>query len=646
MYLTEEIEKSGQDVTVWGIEKRIVLLTAPTGCGKTYFAQQYMPKVCLAQGTKMALIVNRRILREQIKKADFEFMLANYLLASPLQVYTYQQLEGDGYAVKKILDEISSYEYLVLDEAHYFLGDVGFNPAAEKSFERLLRLTGKVCLIFMTATPDKLKHLLDESLKIINAGRVADWERHKEKVEEQKLRFIYGNIQKLSLSETMRLEESFKKSEEFRSGEFEIEPAPEPYIYEEVGENHPDYSWADLCFYSSFDAIADIIIQSKKSEKWIVFVNSKKEGRKMEKRLRQAFNNETGKARTVSFISAEFEEHEHMREIVHKIVEKESFPCSVLITTSVLDNGVSISDPRVKNIIVPAYEKTEFLQMLGRRRVKNAESIRLYVYKGTARYFQKYKKKCFSKFMEAFPIIGQSMDTIQNLILNHQVSWDAVDGFTYKYGTKRKFCFLSYYKLHDDFLQLKNLVEILESDEDAFMKLVCSWLGKDLKSEAKIHNQQTEDGIFSGIADKLKDSPNFMTKQEYEELVGHIVRLRGGSARCSMKKLNEVLQSDSRTSQYQIESFSLAKKTFYYLKRGENFPYKICPQIQKVEDLEDILNSRKFNAMELFVRLFGESMPEIFDEEQQVAFLTFCMQKKSGFETVRFRRTKDVIGLY
>ena len=44
-----------------------------------------------------------------------------------------------------------------------------------------------------------------------------------------------------------------------------------------------------------------------------------------------------------------------------------------------MDCGVSISDPKLKNIVIGHTEKTEFLQMLGRRRVRDNEKITLYI---------------------------------------------------------------------------------------------------------------------------------------------------------------------------------------------------------------------------------------------------------------------------
>ena len=58
---------------------------------------------------------------------------------------------------------------------------------------------------------------------------------------------------------------------------------------------------------------------------------------------------------------------------LENIIKKEQFEQRVVIATKVLDNGVNIKDPQLKHIVIDAYEKTEFLQMLGRKRWINEE---------------------------------------------------------------------------------------------------------------------------------------------------------------------------------------------------------------------------------------------------------------------------------
>ena len=50
-----------------------------------------------------------------------------------------------------------------------------------------------------------------------------------------------------------------------------------------------------------------------------------------------------------------------------------------MISTTVLDNGVSIHDSDLKHIVLPSHNKTEFLQMIGRKRLADNETVKLYI---------------------------------------------------------------------------------------------------------------------------------------------------------------------------------------------------------------------------------------------------------------------------
>ena len=71
------------------------------------------------------------------------------------------------------------------------------------------------------------------------------------------------------------------------------------------------------------------------------------------------------------------------------VVNFEMFKQRVLISTSVLDNGINIKDPTVKHLVIDSYDKTSFLQMLGRKRNLNDETVNLYIKAHTLGSIQK-----------------------------------------------------------------------------------------------------------------------------------------------------------------------------------------------------------------------------------------------------------------
>lgn len=391
MYLTKIIEERDYKVEAWGEEKRMILLEAPTGCGKTFFAQRLLPKICLENDTHMAIIVNRRVLKEQVEKKNMEYMFENHLEASPIRVFSYQELEQSGRKVEKKLEYLETCEFIVCDEAAYWVFDSVFNPAAEKSFLRIMRLMGKASLLWMTATPGSLKILLDGYINLVNKQRQEEWEKRCNEMESRKNDYLYYDKADESFAEYAELLADYPESEECESGIFDPGSKPKPYSYESITQSVQDYSYVKLNRYDSQKKLLEIITNSPKREKWLIYVHTRKEGHKLKKEIEAAFQRKGDVNRSVAFLSSDYRANEKMQKTVEKIVNEEKYSESVLITTAVLDTGVTISDKKVRNIVINTFSEGEFKQMLGRRRVKEGETINLFIC-GDLSYFKKCRK--------------------------------------------------------------------------------------------------------------------------------------------------------------------------------------------------------------------------------------------------------------
>ena len=132
-------------------------------------------------------------------------------------------------------------------------------------------------------------------------------------------------------------------------------------------------------FYFNQEYILQQIVKSDNSERWLVFVQSIDEGKELCKELCRK------NVDAVFLSSAE----ENSRE--RKTLEVyQRFDCRVLVATSVLDNGVSIIDDTLKNIVVDTTDKVQLIQMLGRKRLADGEQINLYVANKTADDIKSY----------------------------------------------------------------------------------------------------------------------------------------------------------------------------------------------------------------------------------------------------------------
>lgn len=79
--------------------------------------------------------------------------------------------------------------------------------------------------------------------------------------------------------------------------------------------------------------------------------------------------------------------------ISQSLVDQQLFDFQVLIATSVIDCGVSITDSNVKHIAVASSNKTTFLQMLGRIRIEDEQQINLYIYAYTRASISQRKRE-------------------------------------------------------------------------------------------------------------------------------------------------------------------------------------------------------------------------------------------------------------
>lgn len=78
------------------------------------------------------------------------------------------------------------------------------------------------------------------------------------------------------------------------------------------------------------------------------------------------------------------------------LIEKSKINQSVLIATSVVDCGLNIFDPQIKNIAIFCTDRTAFVQLLGRKRLAPDEIIDLWVWVPDQDYFKHLAQKIIS----------------------------------------------------------------------------------------------------------------------------------------------------------------------------------------------------------------------------------------------------------
>lgn len=353
MYIADSIK---EDYKQWK-DMDTIFLSSPTGSGKTTFIlNTYLPY--LAKQKKCLLyLVNRTILKEQLEK---EIACLPQELRWAIKIELYQTIENkflelewdnNGYQVKgfRHMREYEKYGCVVCDEAHYFLMDSNFNTNTIWSYNFVKELFSSKIRIYMSATIEQIRDYIKE--------------------DNKNNCFLRTACYAIPLDNRM---------------------GPLGYIWDQKKPyeytSEQDYGYIDVEVLKSRDEIVDIVCQG--TAKWLIFVDNKDFGKKLgnDIKKREMDKDRMSNTTLVSFITSDYKFDEEDVEQVSKIVEDQKTSAKILIATSVLDNGINIKDIDLRNVIIIADTKTEFIQMLGRKR-KDNKQLKLYIYKHSKTHF-------------------------------------------------------------------------------------------------------------------------------------------------------------------------------------------------------------------------------------------------------------------
>lgn len=322
---------------VWS--KEGFLFFAPTGTAKSTLIKEKLGKIADEQQKKILLISPRSALDIQYKRGIAELydpkILDKYTDAGllevheigPFDIFTMQSFQNPQ-ARAKIRSKKTDYIAIVFDEVHEFVSDADFNPYTQMILRFLTLDIGSKCSRFyLSASPEIV---IPELVQI-----------------EEHLGRNRGPLH------------HFEKRGLFRV------PVPETWLT--VFRMASDFSNVNVFFFKKDDEIPAIIKHTRTNEKSIVFITNKEAGVKIRNKLSQI-----AEAVSVDFINADNKSSE-MASCFQEISKLNHFPSQVLISTKLLDAGVNIIDPKLKNIIICSPYPDDIVQMLGRKRVTKGE---------------------------------------------------------------------------------------------------------------------------------------------------------------------------------------------------------------------------------------------------------------------------------
>lgn len=266
----------------------------------------------------------------------------------------------------RFLDFCSQARYLIFDEAHYILDDASFNKGISFFAQTFLGNSFlNATKIFMSGTMEEIYEYVQIATKFSKES--AGITEKKELLDEKGEDFFYNNISGIKYN-----------YQNFNS----------------VLSLPTDYSYIQPYKYKTTDDICSQIAQTPINEKWLIFVKSIEEGASLKSRLQNICGN------SICFLSADNKTDDENKEIYNQLIRECRFDCRVLIATTVIYNGINVKDDNVKHIVVPFAPMSIVKQLLGRKRMSENETVKVYFPDVSCKNVKKRYRDCIKDCME------------------------------------------------------------------------------------------------------------------------------------------------------------------------------------------------------------------------------------------------------
>ena len=412
-----------------------VLIQAPTGSGKTTFILYTLLPYALDHNAEILYLSNRQILHKQVLKELCNINEIPYMYMCEekiaefdgITIMTYQTLQQ---LLEKSWNPVRFFNYIVADEIHYIVEDSEFNPKTERIIKWFSTQSQSV-LIAVSATIDPALPYLN----LFDKGCLEQWEEDFAKVYVRKPKNILNGLMG-------KAEMVFRYYIPSEQQDYKI------FVYEDVGE------------------IVEKINVDTSDNKWLIFQSNKE---KAIKKIKSRINKKS------VLLTADDKKSETMQEII----ESQTFSVQVLLTTKVLDNGVSLHDPLIRNIVLDTVSKTEFLQMLGRKRRDDLKDcVNLYIPKLSVRFFENFLR---TSIVPALELIKKPVNVLlQEMLCSEAVYSECKKYFDVKEG-RMILNPIAEQKLKEKQEFCEKMLRCLEQDEFSFVKMQLHWLGMEAK---------------------------------------------------------------------------------------------------------------------------------------------------------------------
>lgn len=484
-YLNEEIKRKIMDAS----QNTVFLLKAPVGSGKTTFCLNDLWMHCRVTNKKLLLLVNRSALRGQLLQTIFKLIDMKNVPIPEKKIYefdgltvtSYQYFEGmlernlNPQAIFLGAIKLQDFDFVVADEIHYILNDSLFSFTTYK-LARMPEICNRAVRVYMSATIDPVRNWILEMEHVEDLYEKCDSELVKE--------YLPYRYRTIGIRRMMARNENDLKRD-----------------INEIHALEADFSYFIPNVLEKTEDLPDLILKALSIEggkKWLIFSDSKESGRKLKQELIE-------NGVTAAFISAdELEAEDQMQREL--LLAKQKFSVQVLIATAVLDNGISIVDKEVGNLVVCGYEMIQVIQQAGRIRIRNrAQKINLFVYRGSAELFNRRRFQLMQKLNAYKKFATKDEGEISRYMFEYGNQFANAVAQKSKNGTWKVNPYMKK-ALEYEIAELTEDIACIQSDPYGFVERVLRWFGMSLHERInEIQNKNQQD--LMQFLEKQKDIP-------------------------------------------------------------------------------------------------------------------------------------------
>lgn len=514
-----------------GSPRNVYLLKAPTGSGKTTFFIKDLVPEARRRRQQVLLIVNRSVLTEQliniylkelgIPPGAIEFPQEGIYPLGDLVVCSYQymarRLQGkDTPNIKIGPFEAKEYAFVVCDECHYFIADSVFTTDSAP-LVNLPKVFAQSVRIYASATMSPVRNVILKMEQVVDLAE----------------NFPYWEI-----SPGFRYARNNMISQIYSNYNGLLQRAP---FFEVMGAE-PDYSYLHPRILADGQSLWDDVIEQYEAHslrKAIVFVDSKKHGKDCKEKL-NSHGISAAFIVSESTSSRSYSMDELDKKVLEEIKTKNRFESvSVLIATSVLDNGTNLIDKDITHLYISGTEYMAAVQQAGRVRMyEEGQTLELVIPRRAKSYFSSRisqwnrQENLLDKWLDA------DAKTREDMFWNGELEFLRTK-FSYNESSHPKnsiftFASLNYYRS-----DARDTLRRLEGSPDGYVKKALCWFGFNL-SDAVDESLCCQSDAIEQLQTFLEETASKPLNKEswanFRKKFRSLHEAAGGEVLCSGKK--------------------------------------------------------------------------------------------------------------